>query len=407
MPRLFRLIAVGVRAGQFAILAVSLYQSAITVLGYRKFVQSGTTRPQPPAQLPRFGILVCARNEAAVIGKIIGDIQGQDYPEELRELIVVAHNCTDDTASAAARSGAKVLEHFTETPGKAHAIDAGRIALGPGIDLIGIFDADSRIAPGLLTEIAAHSAGRECLQAETVPIADAEWIAEGYGFGRKARNLFWWRPREALGLSTTITGSGWFIRPELLARYATGSWTLTEDLELSARLVADGHAITYVSSAQIACGEARSLQASMTQRSRWVRGHIHVVMGRWGSLVRAAFLGDRRALDLAIYMIVPTRLLTRVGVTGGAILGLVFPMFRMPGWLVWPALAGEWLAPAYIGWREHLVRLSSGSLSLALRHSLLSLLWFPIGIWAVGTARLRAWHAMPRVLDRETTNVRT
>lgn len=407
MPRLFRLFALGLRAGQFAILAVSLYQSAITVLGYRKYLRAGATDTEPPAELPRFGILVCARNEAGVVGQVIADIQGQDYPEELRDLIVVAHNCNDDTASVAARAGAKVLEHFTETPGKVHAIEAGRTALGPGIDLVGVFDADSRMGPGLLMEIAAHSAGRECLQAETVPIEDAEWIAEGYGFGRKARNLFWWRPREALGLSTTITGSGWFIRPELLARYATGSWTLTEDLELSARLVADGHAITYVSSAQVACGEARSLQASMTQRSRWVRGHIHVVMGRWGSLAGAALRGDRRALDLAVYMLVPTRLLTRMGVTGGAMLGLVFPAFRVPRLLIWTALAGEWLAPAYIGWREHLVRLSSGSLNLALRHSLLSLLWFPIGIWAVGTARLRAWHAMPRVLDRERTNVRT
>jgi hypothetical protein len=143
----------------------------------------------------------------------------------------------------------------------------------------------------------------------------------------------------------------------------------------------------------------------MTQRSRWVRGHIHVVMGRWLPLARKALLGDRRALDMAIYMVVPTRLLTRVGVTGGALLGLVFPAFRMPGVIVWTALAGEWVAPAYIGWRERLVRLSSGSLNLALRHSILSLLWFPIGFWAMGTARLRAWHAIPRVLERETNNV--
>jgi hypothetical protein len=77
----------------------------------------------------------------------------------------------------------------------------------------------------------------------------------------------------------------------------------------------------------------------------------------------------------------------------------------MPGVIVWTALAGEWVAPAYIGWRERLVRLSSGRLNLALRHSILSLLWFPIGFWAMGTARLRAWHAVPRVLERETNNV--
>ncbi len=402
MQRLSRLATRGVRAGQYAILLVSFYQSAITILGYRKYLQTKGTAPTPPDELPRFGLLVCARNEEAVIASIVGDLQRLEYPGERRDLIVVAHNCTDDTASVAARAGARVLEHYTEGPGKAHAIEAGRVALGPDHDFIGVFDADTRIPPGLLSQIAAHSRDKECLQAETVPIADAEWLAEGYGFGRKARNLFWWRPREALGLSTTITGSGWFIRPEILAKYATGSWTMTEDLELSARLVADGHVITYVSAAQIACGEAHSLQASMNQRSRWVRGHIHVVMGRWVPLVHRGLVGDWRAFDLALYMIVPTRLLTRVGVTGSALLGVFVPALRLPGLVVWLALAGEWIAPAYIGWRERLVRLSSGSLSVAMSHSLLSLLWFPIGIWAMGTARLRAWHAMPRIIDRET-----
>ena len=405
MRGLLRTLQVAVRAGQFAIVAVSLYQSAITIAGYRKYQQNKNARPEPPAGLPRFGLVVCARNEEDVVTRIVTDLLAQDYPAELRDVLVVAHNCSDNTASVAARAGARVIARYTPATGKAHAIEAGRTALGPGYDLIGVFDADARIAPGLLAEIAAHSRGQDCLQAEVVPIADADWLAEGYGFGRKARNLFWWRPREALGLNTTITGSGWFIRPDVLAQYATGSWTMTEDLELSARLVADGHAIAYVSRAHIACGEPRELKASIHQRSRWVRGHIHVVMGRWLPLVRRAATGDLRALDLAVYLVVPTRLLTRMGVTTTAVLGLVWPAFGLPGPIVWAAMLGEWVAPAYIGWKERLVHLSSGSLSLAARHSILNLLWFPIGIWAMSTARLKAWHAMPRILEQEANHV--
>jgi hypothetical protein len=39
-------------------------------------------------------------------------------------------------------------------------------------------------------------------------------------------------------------------------------------------------------------------------------------------------------------------------------------------------------------------------LELALRHSLLSMLWFPIGAWALFTARVQAW-APTRRNDRE------
>jgi cellulose synthase/poly-beta-1,6-N-acetylglucosamine synthase-like glycosyltransferase len=305
----------------------------------------------------------------------------------------------------AARAGARVVERYTDRPGKAHAIEAGLASLGAGYDYVGVFDADARVTEDFLTTIAAYSKDQDCLQGETVPIADPDWLAEGYGFARKARNVFWWRPREALGLSTTITGSGWFIRPELLHRYATGSWTMTEDLELSARLVADGHRVAYVSRAHIASGEPRTLKDSFQQRSRWVRGHIGVVRGRWLPLVVAGARGNRRAADLAIYLVVPTRTLTRLGVTVSAILGLLWPVFRLPGLLVWASLASEWLIPAWIGWRERLFRLSSGSLALVGRHSLLGLLWFPIGVWAMGTARLRAWHAMPRRLEPEAPRV--
>ena len=295
-----------------------------------------------------------------------------------------------------------MVEHYTQGHGKAHAIEAGLAALGGGYDYLGVFDADARVTPEFLTTIAAHSAGKDVLQGETVPIADPEWLAEGYGFGRKARSVFWWRPRQALGLSTTITGSGWFIRPEILDSYATGSWTMTEDLELSARLVADGYRISYVSKAHLACGEPRSLKDSFQQRSRWVRGHIGVVKGRWIPLVRRALRGDMRAADLALYLIVPTRTLTRLGVTWCMVAGIFVPALRLPRVVIWAAMAGEWAVPAWIGWRERLFRLSTGSLALAGRHVLLGLLWFPIGFWAMGNGappRL-ARHAANPAMER-------
>lgn len=404
MGRTWRIGKLVLIAGQLLVLAVSFYQTWVTSLGhYRR--RNGIPLRRPSA-LPRFGLIVCARNEEDVISPIVTDLLAQDYPSELRDVLVVAHNCTDSTASAAARAGASVLELNTVHAGKALAVQAGCESFGAAHDFVGVFDSDARVAPGLLQAIADHSDGADCLQAETVPIADADWLAEGYGFGRKARNLFWWRPREALGLTTTITGCGWFIRPGLLMAYRSGQWTMTEDLELSARLVADGHRVTYVSGAQVALGEPRDLKTSVQQRSRWVRGHIGVVKGRWLPLVRTALRGDPNARDLAIYLVMPTRLLTRMGVSGAAVFSLVSAPFALPGLLVWPAMAGEWVIPAWIAWRERLLRLSSGSLELALRHSLLSLLWFPIGAWAMITARVRAWTPTPRNAEQGATNVR-
>lgn len=390
-----RLLRSSLILAQAAVVAVSLYQSAVTALGYARRGRAATAA-SGETPWPSFGLIICARNEEAVIERIVRDLAAQDYPRVLFDIVVVAHNCSDDTAGAAARAGALVVTLKTDAAGKAQAVEAGARALSTRRDFLGVFDADTRAEPGLLAAVAAHSAEDGVFQAEAVPIEDPEWLAAGYGFGRKARNLFWWRPREALGLGTTITGSGWFIRPALLEQYLRGSRTLTEDLELTARLSADGYRVRYVSSARLAVGEPRDFGTSTRQRLRWVRGHLGVAFWYWPRLAGRALRGDLRALDMAIYILVPTRMLTRLGTTGAFILALLRGSAALPLAPVTVAAAAEWLVPAWIGWRERLVGPNRTGVSLAIRHTFLSLLWFPIGAWALLTARVQAWDASPR-----------
>ena len=62
------------------------------------------SRKTAPAAVPfhRFAVLICARNEAAVIGDLIDSLKAQTYPSEFLHVFVMADNCTDETASAAA-----------------------------------------------------------------------------------------------------------------------------------------------------------------------------------------------------------------------------------------------------------------------------------------------------------------
>ena len=49
----------------------------------------------------RYAVMISARNEEAVIGKLIESIRRQKYPAELVSVFVVADNCTDRTAAVA------------------------------------------------------------------------------------------------------------------------------------------------------------------------------------------------------------------------------------------------------------------------------------------------------------------
>ena len=60
----------------------------------------------------RFAVLICARNEQAVIGDLIESLHHQTYDAGLIHLFVMADNCTDETAGIARSHGVTVYERF-------------------------------------------------------------------------------------------------------------------------------------------------------------------------------------------------------------------------------------------------------------------------------------------------------
>ncbi len=386
--------------GQALLVGVSLYQSVITIVG--RAVGRRTRRHQElPAPAPRILALVCARDEEAVIDRIVTSLRNQDYPAEAFDVVVVAHNCADSTAERARRAGARVVEAHSSRPGKHAALAASADVWGNGWEYVAVFDADSRIEPQFLSEVARHLIGEVAVQVETVPHTVPGVVAEGYGLGRRARNALWWRPREALGYGTTINGTGFAIRTDVLRSELGTISAITEDLQLTVRLGVRGHRVRYVSTTTVGVEEPRSLGSSMRQRTRWARGHLRVVALEWPSLVIRGLRGDARALDLAIYLAIPTRLLTRTAVTLSLAFALLRLPFALPAGIVTLAFSAEWGLPLIVGLRERILPANPRGIRLAFENGVLSLLWFPIGLWALVTAGSTAWHRMPRATEEE------
>ena len=71
----------------------------------------------PPLELTarrhRFAVLVFARNEEVVIGRLLASLRAQDYPSEQYEIFVTADNCTDETAAVARMMRHKGFHWFT------------------------------------------------------------------------------------------------------------------------------------------------------------------------------------------------------------------------------------------------------------------------------------------------------
>jgi cellulose synthase/poly-beta-1,6-N-acetylglucosamine synthase-like glycosyltransferase len=71
-----------------------------------------------------FALIVCAHNEARVIGQLVENLKLLKYSPKLYDIFVVADNCTDNTAEVARKAGALVQERFSDAgKGKGFALE--------------------------------------------------------------------------------------------------------------------------------------------------------------------------------------------------------------------------------------------------------------------------------------------
>ena len=90
------------------ILAVPAVGSSVYLLGLT--LLSARNKPPPAStRAMRFDIIIPAHNEEAGIAAVVKSSLAIDWPADQFRVVVVADNCTDDTAGIARQAGATVL----------------------------------------------------------------------------------------------------------------------------------------------------------------------------------------------------------------------------------------------------------------------------------------------------------
>ena len=140
---------------QVIIVIYTVYYFVLAVIGmWRSRVHKNYTPKNS------FAIVVCAHNEEAVVGELVKNLKGLDYPDDLYDIFVVADNCTDKTAEVASAAGANVHERFNkEEVGKGYAMGwmFDRVdKMDRKYDAFLIFDADNLVHPQFMLEMNDH-----------------------------------------------------------------------------------------------------------------------------------------------------------------------------------------------------------------------------------------------------------
>ena len=288
---------------------------------------------------PRVAVLVPAHNESSVIVATLNTIGPQLLEGD--RLLVVADNCSDDTASLARAAGAEVVERSNDRQrGKGYALDFGvRHLASAAPDVIIIVDADCQISEGFVERLAT------CCIDSGRPTQSLNLMRAPAGSGLKVQIAeFAWcvknrvRPRgwARLGLPCQLMGTGMAFAWRDLPLIDLASGHIVEDLKMGLDFCRSGKPPLFCPDALVTSYFPRSEEGLTTQRTRWEHGHLGVILGDTPKLlVESMAKGNGNLLAMTLDLLVPPLALLTLALV--AALGLSWLVFLLAGILA-PAL---------------------------------------------------------------------
>lgn len=278
---------------------------------------------------PSVSLLVAAKNEEAVISKLVRMLCNLDYPLDKYEVFVIDDHSSDRTPQLLDQltkeySQLRVIHRGADgTGGKSGALNEA-LEQTKG-DIIAVFDADAQVSRDLLRNVVPMFIQNPKMGAVQVRKAIAN---AGYNFWTKgqatemALDAYFQQQRIAINGIGELRGNGQFVLRKALN--SCGGWneqTITDDLDLTIRLHLDHWKIGFL--LQPAVGEegVTSAIALWHQRSRWAEGGYQRYLDYWRWILKQP-IGIGKRIDLVSFMLIQYLLPT------AAIPDLVMTVYR-------------------------------------------------------------------------------
>jgi len=278
------------------ILAIPCLILALECAAAWKYKLGGNTSTDRSGADPRYVTIVPAHNETDVIEATLATLSAETT-------LVVADNCTDDTAELARAAGFETIErHDLSERGKGFAIEYGlRHLEADPPDIIVIVDADCQVAPGAISQITRRAYATNCpVQALYLLDCPASPSPKTTVSALAFLIKNWVRPLglAAFGFPCLLQGTGMAFPWESFVKARLVGDCLVEDMQQGIDLAIAGSAPIFCPQARVTSPLPSGEAAATSQRTRWEHGHLHTILTQTPRLLRAA-LAQRR-LDLIV-----------------------------------------------------------------------------------------------------------
>ena len=320
-------------AGIFiALYAWTIYNTPALIAGLSRLIRKIPSPKRTPSKYPFFTLVVAAKNEGIVVGRLLERVTRLDYSGKY-EVVVVEDGSRDGTRAICESYQARYPElvrffHRGVSDGKPAALNFGAsVARG---DVVAVLDADNVPDIDLLKIAAAYFSDSNvaAIQGMTLSInRDENFITKIGAYEDEAWFKIYMRGKDALGLFVPLTGSCGFIRRGVLEELK--GWnerSITEDIELAAKLVKEGYIIRYAPDVRSWQETASTVAQAARQKTRWFRGYMGTFAEYGGLLTRP----NRVNFDAEVTLFGPIVLIFCLASYITSLFGVLYPM-SFPG----------------------------------------------------------------------------
>jgi 1,2-diacylglycerol 3-beta-glucosyltransferase len=258
---------------------------------------------------PSVSILVAAKNEEAVISRLVQNLCHLDYPHGQYEVWIIDDNSTDNTPHLLAELAQQYqqLRIFSRPPqssgGKSGALNQ-LLPLTNG-EIIAVFDADAQVVPDLLLQVIPLFQQKN-VGAVQVRKAIANAKKNFWTKGQMAEmslDMWFQQQRTTIGGIGELRGNGQFVRR--LALENCGGWneeTITDDLDLTIRLHLEKWDIECVFDPPVEEEGVVNAISLWHQRNRWAEGGYQRYLDYWDLILKNR-MGTWKTWDLMIFLL--------------------------------------------------------------------------------------------------------
>lgn len=218
-------------------------------------------------------VLIPAHNESKSIKKLIEDLQTQQYPKEQYDIVVIAHNCTDNTADIARECGVIAFECKSKEKLKGMALKlAVDEYLQYDYEIYVVLDADCRVESNYLSKMndAFHSGvhiARSYLGSVNAFDNSLSCVSSLYNVRDERITA---RVREKAKLSAQLIGNSFFMSKQLLEEFGTfpSYDSLAEDADFMVKCMLKKYRIHYVEDAICYTGDSTKVSELFKRNMR-------------------------------------------------------------------------------------------------------------------------------------------